>query len=60
MKISENFEYPLLPEWTTAEIITASEQLDRDFEQASGLSIYQAVMLAKATTGKRVKFNEKG
>lgn len=25
MKISENFEYPLLPEWTTAEIITASE-----------------------------------
>ncbi|WOY90047.1 UPF0223 family protein [Ligilactobacillus murinus] len=96
MKISENFEYPLLPEWTTAEIITASEfyeavekvyttgidreefltkhkkflqmepaimtqkQLDRDFEQASGLSIYQAVKLAKATNGKRVKFKEKG
>ena len=25
MKISENFEYPLLPEWTTADIITARE-----------------------------------
>lgn len=25
MKINENIEYPLLPEWTTAEIITASE-----------------------------------
>lgn len=36
------------------------KQLDRDFEQASGLSIYQAVKLANATTGKRVKFNEKG
>lgn len=83
MEITENFEYPLLPEWTTAEIIEMSafyeaveklyttgikradfleryqkfceiepakmtqKQLDKAFEKASGMSIYQAVKYAQ-------------
>lgn len=93
MKITENFEYPLMPEWSTAEIIIASEfyeavekvytsgiardeflakyerflkmepaimaqkQLDRDFKQASGLSLYQAVKYVKESNKKYIKYS---
>lgn len=93
MKITENFEYPLMPEWSTEEIITASEfyeavekvytsgiaqteflekyerflkmepaimaqkQLDREFKQASGLSLYQTVKYVKESQKKYIKYS---
>lgn len=89
--MKENISYPLMPEWSTAEIITASEffmaveqlhqkgiardeflkkydaflkmepmkmtqkQLDREFLQASGYSIYQSVQFVKKSKAKIVK-----
>ncbi|KRL84125.1 UPF0223 family protein [Ligilactobacillus apodemi] len=46
MKISENFEYPLLPEWSTQEIIDASE-------------FYEAVEKVYTTGIERAEFMKK-
>ena len=88
-----NVEYPLLAEWTTAEIIKVSEfylqieqantvgvervkllktyqdylkivpakmvqkQIDKQFEVASGYSIYRTIQAARQGTKKMVKIN---
>ena len=89
MASDKNYQYPLFPEWSTADIITVTsfyqiveaayeqgrgvaatdilaayrafqqvvpqkfeeKQLGRDFETASGYSLYRTVQAARATQG---------
>ena len=92
--MNENFAYPLLPEWTTKEIIAIvdfyaaveklydaglkraeflkhyqnfvqivpakmiQKQLDKEFQKASGLSIYKACQAVKNSSAEFVLWRE--
>lgn len=93
-RMNDNYEYPIMPEWTKSEIITmvefyvmvedsyrkgvskdeflkkvqefkkiepsiaAQKQLDRQFKEVSGFSIYKAIQTVSESSDKNVKVDQ--